>query len=1040
MTWGIEDAQTGGHHPYLFNVGAQDTSGLEVVSPSPAQLGLSPLSSDDLIPMLIVALIRVMLETGAPMVAILRYMVDFATWNAVDKGEWGFVAGCVESALEWLREVDAGSSMGSGIGGNVESGKTQLRRTDSKEWITMNFNDQETSGLLASGLPGYAELEEISNWNGRWWNAIESGDVAMCRSIMGEYNDRVGRENQPDILPHFVTARDSQGNDSVLLATRSSHPDMVRFLTEATPSGLELPAHTVNFDLETPLHVAVMKGDVETLRALLACFPKRERALSHPALTVLDEVSALLLQCGANPNSTDLSGRTVFHIGNPAMLKTLYEHGALWDVAANDGATPLLYRCVQKDVEGMVALLDVERHARMGDRNRVQNGIEWNVGDMGGRTPAHFVAFRGGPENEALLEMMLDLGLPLAKEDRTPSGHEEQVIAKPFLNLNALTLRSNTPLHAACETNQMAIVRMLVETGLADPTIRNMYGKTPSEVASSDEVKDFVEGYALLWHDSDKQNVRNGGNEETPPVENTHSSDRKVAAVVRCSYVDGSVLFTVKTGVPPNVESITTVKRTIGDFVMLRSQLLEEHPAICLPELRDLSGTQELVAALTLSTSSYLSDHQDVLSPSVTTSPIRGEAAVIEFQKSGLSPRQIEDALQVASNQGSANRAIKRIIRRLNRFLQWLLRHPLISANELVWEFLVLPEIDWQQIQNRTLQRKLDLVDTILDEYPPVFRDAGVAGAYSEIEYIGHFFKEQEQKLVDISTASTMCAVRAKLLSKTKRSLASSVSVLAHQLGRPTGLAFERETARSSQQPRSAKSYSGYRGSVAELSLRGLEHVLKEESTRDAWDLSQSFQETVLEIQGTKGLLRRHDDAATSFLDSVRATQKLEVEVTKLETEVNPANDPATTNPDEMVDPTIIDRDAYGGTTNTSSGNTQFFSSAAATLRDLNPVLLIDRLRPIRTQPKEHLIAKLSERTAEHARMEREMTRLGSLLRFVDTAGKEELDSFHRERSRGVIDALDQWVRWNVVEDSKALDFAEEALQLMHRINMDDKF
>lgn len=37
---------------------------------------------------------------------------------------------------------------------------------------------------------------------------------------------------------------------------------------------------------------------------------------------------------------------------------------------------------------------------------------------------------------------------------------------------------------------------------------------------------------------------------------------------------------------------------------------------------------------------------------------------------------------------------IKKVIKRLNKFVQYLLLHPVFSSHELIWEFLVVPEIE----------------------------------------------------------------------------------------------------------------------------------------------------------------------------------------------------------------------------------------------------------------------------------------------------------------------------------------------------------
>ncbi|KAF2401167.1 hypothetical protein EJ06DRAFT_548322 [Trichodelitschia bisporula] len=139
--------------------------------------------------------------------------------------------------------------------------------------------------------------------------------------------------------------------------------------------------------------------------------------------------------------------------------------------------------------------------------------------------------------------------------------------------------------------------------------------------------------------------------------------------VVRSYFVeDGQVRFIVKTATPGTNGSITvtTSRRTLSDFEHLASCLALEHPASWLP--RDALPSQSAF-----------------LLPSRPSRSLARDASL-----------------------------------RLNAFLTSLLRHPTFATHELVWEFVLVPDIHPAALSHRSALKAAALAERVRDETPPL--------------------------------------------------------------------------------------------------------------------------------------------------------------------------------------------------------------------------------------------------------------------------------------------------------------------------------
>lgn len=131
----------------------------------------------------------------------------------------------------------------------------------------------------------------------------------------------------------------------------------------------------------TPLHRAVMQGDIGEIHRLAAADPGLLEACDHRGLTPLhlavDEsptVVNALLDCGADPNARGQHGSTPLHCGvlgraNPEAAGVLIARGADVNARDEDGETPLHWAVLSGNQHAVELLTEHQADVRASDNN-----------------------------------------------------------------------------------------------------------------------------------------------------------------------------------------------------------------------------------------------------------------------------------------------------------------------------------------------------------------------------------------------------------------------------------------------------------------------------------------------------------------------------------------------------------------------------------------------------------------------------------------------------------------------------------------------
>ncbi|XP_038623510.1 B-cell lymphoma 3 protein [Tachyglossus aculeatus] len=229
-------------------------------------------------------------------------------------------------------------------------------------------------------------------------------------------------------------------------------------------------------DGDTPLHIAVVQGNLPAVQRLVDLFLQgrrdldvynhlRQTPLHLAVITTLPSVVRLLLSRGASPMALDRHGQTAAHLAcehrSPSCLRALLEGaapGAVGLEARNyEGLTPLHVAVNTEDPETVLYLLE--------------RGADIDAVDIkSGRSPLiHAV------ENNSLSMVTL--------------------LLQHGANVNAQMYSGSSALHSASGRGLLPLVRTLVRSG-ADSGLKNCHNDTPLMVARNRRVIDILRGKA----------------------------------------------------------------------------------------------------------------------------------------------------------------------------------------------------------------------------------------------------------------------------------------------------------------------------------------------------------------------------------------------------------------------------------------------------------------------------------------------------------------------------------------------------------------
>lgn len=189
-------------------------------------------------------------------------------------------------------------------------------------------------------------------------------------------------------------------------------------------------------------------------------------------------------------------------------------------------------------------------------------------------------------------------------------------------------------------------------------------------------------------------------------VSNVPAPDGRVTAIVRSFFVeDGTVRMVIKTATKSGdgMIAVTTSRRSVADFEHLAKWLSVEHPASWMPSLFGFRFPFQI--------------------------PSKPSRAVLHDTQA-----------------------------RLNMFLKIMLTHSTFATHELLWEFILMPEIQPDMMAERSLKKSEIRQENIREDYSPVedVRDVElfVTHARESVRPVNQVMKSVIRRITGVRNAS----------------------------------------------------------------------------------------------------------------------------------------------------------------------------------------------------------------------------------------------------------------------------------------------
>ncbi|KAF9084735.1 hypothetical protein BGX29_002406 [Mortierella sp. GBA35] len=678
--------------------------------------------ADDLIPILILTVLRSGISNLA---SNLYYMKNFVLFGDATRGEYGYSLSTLEAVSRYILMHAKQLS--------------PLSARNQEYWEAICRGDIEAIKTIYASTPDTLELTPVPPTLSRRVSttSLESGSDMSTHSNL-----------QISLAASPTQSRDAEGNNGLLLACKSQQSTMLRYLLEEQRASIVV----ANYEGKTPLMLAIEGGNVELTRIILDAISDQDK----------DAI-----------NRQDVLGNTAMHMSaardNQVLLNELLNVDSNLGLSNSDGDTPLIIaaklseRCEQ--YRNAVRLLSSRMKSDELDRqnNRGDTALHF-ITDTA--LINHLVRCGANPEVDnyagwtSLLKWALHDNAEVVKcllgTDRV---NALMVDSRGYSPLHMACLRGNlemarmlqehtpidlqsvvdgsTPLQLACQSNSGSVVEFLLQSG-ANPELRDWSNESPADMTSDNTVLDMLDNAMLFWEsrqrdptDATKVPAKTRRQDSTLTGEKAASKPpgKRLIRVVRGAVEhDGKVRYIVKSGSTLDRSTIVTMPRSLDDFRFLRQNLLVEGPDACIPSLEGFF-------------SPFL------LSPS----------------------RPSKTVLAISA-------------RRLDMFLNYLSDHPVLANHELVWEFMLMPELQREMIAERSQCKQENNVDSIFDNHPPVV---------DNLEHEETYFKFLNEEIVNLDKAVHDVWVCSRKLNRSAQDVPQELDLLSTVLDRADQINFD---------------------------------------------------------------------------------------------------------------------------------------------------------------------------------------------------------------------------------------------------------
>lgn len=570
-------------------------------------------------------------------------------------------------------------------------------------------------------------LRRASRRNNRLWKAARSGDISALRALLepNQSHDEIhlGSCIGGGVEDHATDDLDGLRNsdDESLNTSRLSYKNKQKMLSNAlelpasvgfSPSGETVSLTGIAFRLEPDSETAdvtqrKMKRVSMDMRSLSSSSEYSFRSQSVSRTSTVGSVTAAIegdtsietLSQTQDSEGSSLLMMAVFGRQSASLeyllsLENFYPLKFILEDSDNEGTT-LLSAAMQTLNSGLVEII-LQHILKAEERQLIINYFA--QADLRGRTMAHYLFHvpdligrfgnmlpwrqKDKHGQTPLLALCRSYDHPNYSKMVSDALHFaalEQNDGQPLYLDNHVDGKGNTLLHVVNDP-QLAID--ILRHCDIDANALNDKRFTPLMVASKygrvDMVRAFfgdsrvdtcareLRGMTAVELAKDDE-VRNRI-DDMVLVSNVPASDGRVTAVVRSFFVeDASIRLIIKSAIRNGngMIGITTCRRSLSDFENLAKWLSVEHPASWIPSIFNFRSPFQL--------------------------PSKPSRAALQD-------------IQV----------------RLDKFLKVMLAHSTFSTHELLWEFILFPEIQPEMMAERSRKKAELRIENIKEQYEPV--------------------------------------------------------------------------------------------------------------------------------------------------------------------------------------------------------------------------------------------------------------------------------------------------------------------------------
>ncbi|KAF8939953.1 hypothetical protein BGZ58_008217 [Dissophora ornata] len=641
--------------------------------------------ADDIIPILLLTVLRSGISNLA---SNLYYMKNFVLFGDTSRGVYGYSLSTLEAVSRYI------------ISHAKQLSPLSARNQD--YWEKVCAGDQEGIKKI------YAEASKAAAETKPTLPPIPRRPSAASLESNSDVSCDLTLQGSLSVSP--LHSRDAEGNNGVLLACKAQQIGVLRYLLDEQGDSIDVS----NYEGKMPLMLSVDLGNVEMTHLIIQ------------ALNVKDKDAV---------NKQDVLGNTAIHVcvsnGNLELLEVLLKADPDLGLPNNEGDTPIILAAKLSEkgekhtkviscIASKMKTEDLDKQNNSGDTALhfitdseviaalVGRGANPEIENYAGWTPLLKWTLH---DNTAVVKGLLGTGgvdvLMTDSRGYTPlhmaclRGNLELVQmlqAQTPIDVQS-AIDGSTPLQLACQSSSVSVVGFLLQSG-ANPELRDWTNESPADMTNDATILDMLDNALLFW-DSRLDymlSTTTTSSALVPPSGKTDYEDttlsqtgKRVIRVVRGTMEqDGKVRYIVKSGSTSDPSTIVTMPRSLDDFRLLRQNLLVEGPDVCIPSLENFY-------------SPFL------LSPS----------------------RPSKTVLAISA-------------RRLDMFLNYLSNHPVLANHELVWEFMLMPELQREMIVERSLMKQENTIDSIFDNFPPVVEN---------LEHEETYFKHLNEEILKLDAA-----------------------------------------------------------------------------------------------------------------------------------------------------------------------------------------------------------------------------------------------------------------------------------------------